>query len=112
MGDIRRATEAIAGSTALAAISRIGIPLLLAVVGWAATVVVGLERRVAVLESGRAAVNEDLGRRLTAIEVTDQRDRETLTQLRSDVAALLANQAATLRALDRLERAVERRDPR
>jgi hypothetical protein len=101
--------DRIAGSAALTALSRIGIPLLLAGSAWGADHLIGIDRRVAVLEQQRAGLAEDMTRRLVALEVSDARDRETMTQLRSDVAALLAQQAATLRALDRVERALERR---
>lgn len=98
-----------AGSVALTAIGRIGIPILLAVSMWGASHLITLDRRVAVLEQQRSGMAEDLTRRLAALEVADARDREVMTQLRADLAALLAQQAAVLRTLDRVERALERR---
>ena len=101
--------DRIAASAALTALSRIGIPLLLAVSAWGASNLIAIDRRVAVLEQQRAGLAEDMTRRLAALELSDARDREVMTQLRSDVAALLAQQAAVLRTLDRVERALERR---
>lgn len=101
--------DRMAGSAALTVLSRLGIPILLLVSGWGVRELVGLDRRVAILEQQRLGLAEDLTRRLGALEVSDARDRETMTQLRSDVAALLAQQAAVLRTLDRVERALERR---
>lgn len=106
------ALERIAGSAALTALSRIGIPLLLAVSAWGASNLIAIDRRVAVLEQQRVGMTDDLTRRLSALEISDARDREVMTQLRSDVAALLAQQAAVLRTLDRVERALERREAR
>jgi hypothetical protein len=106
------ALERIAGSAALTALSRIGIPLLLMGSAWGASNLIGIDRRVAVLEQQRHGLTDDLTHRLAALELSDARDRETMTQLRSDVAALLAQQQATLRALDRVERALERREAR
>lgn len=106
------ALERIAGSAALTALSRIGIPLLLAGSAWGADNLIAIDRRVAVLEQQRVGMTDDMTRRLAALELSDARDRETMTQLRTDVAALLAQQAAVLRTLDRVERALERRETR
>lgn len=103
------ALDRIAGSAALTVLSRIGIPLLLMISAWGANNLIGIDRRVAVLEQQRTGMAEDMTRRLAALELSDARDREVMTQLRSDVAALLAQQAAVLRTLDRVERALERR---
>ena len=101
--------DRLAGSAALTVLSRVGVPLLLAGSMWGASNLIGIDRRVAVLEQQRSGMTEDMTRRLAALEMSDARDRETMTQLRSDVAALLAQQAAVLRTLDRVERALERR---
>ncbi|MGG5819655.1 hypothetical protein [Falsiroseomonas sp. HW251] len=107
---MKRTLEAVAGSTALAALSRVGVPLLLAMVIWAGGALIALDRRAAVLEQGREGAAADVMRRLSALESADQRDREIIGQMRADLASLLAQQAATLRALDRVERALERRE--
>jgi len=106
----RHVVDAVAGSTALQAVSRIGIPLLLAAAAYGTTTLISLERRVAVLEQGRGDFAGEIVRRISSLETADARDRETMSQVRVDVAALLAQQAATLRALDRVERALERRE--
>lgn len=104
----RNIAEKIAGSAALAAISRIGVPLLLAVSTLAASELIALERRVAILELSRVETAAETGRRLALMEDSDRRDRELMTALRAELAALRAGQDATLRAVDRLERAIDK----
>lgn len=104
--------ERLAGSAALLVVSRIGIPALVGVSIWGGNALIGIDRRVSAIELSRAAITEERSRRINALEMSDARDREAMSQLRSDMSSIAAQQAATLRALDRVERALERRDPR
>lgn len=119
--------ERIIGNVALLAVSRIGIPLLLAAALGGSGFLFALDRRVAVLEENKAAAaeltsrrlaaleqteqraREDLARRMAAIETIDARERDALGAVRSDVATVAAQVAAILRSVERLERLADRR---
>lgn len=119
--------ERIAGNVALLAVSRIGIPLLLASAMGGSAFLFALDRRVAVLEENKAAAaeiisrrladmergeqraREDLARRMAAIEAIDARERDALGLVRSDVATVAAQVSAILRSVERLERLADRR---
>lgn len=68
-----------------------------------------VDRRVSMLEQVRVSTTDDISRRLGVLEAADARDREITSQMRADVSALLAQQSAMLRALERVERAVDGR---
>lgn len=101
--------DKIAGSAALAAISRIGMPLLLAAATWSAATLIGLDRRVAMLEGVGTTERAEVIRRITELEQSDRRDRELINAMRADLAAMRADQIATLRTVERLERVLAER---
>ncbi len=94
---VTRAAEAITSSILLAAVTRIGVPLLLAGMLWLLGSVVNGDKRVSLIEA-----------RLAAVETRVAEDSKSSAQMRSDISALLATSAATLRAVERLERLQER----
>jgi hypothetical protein len=115
---IKRAAEALAGSTALSAINNFVVPLALACIVWLASTVTVLDREVAVIREARVQGRADYDRRLADVgdeigKLRDQaaKDREQVSNLRADVAGLKSDSQQMIRGLERLERFMERFQP-
>lgn len=93
--------DRIAGSTALLAVSRIGIPLLLAWMVWATRDLIDVERRVAVIEA-RAEGSARQAQQL----------QDIVTRMDGRQAATEATMAQMLRSLSRIETVLDQRAPR
>lgn len=106
------AAESVAQSLVWAAVSRIGVPLILAlVVGgipahlmWAG----GVNAAIALAKADIAKVSEDVK---SMKEVAREDDKST-TQIKTDVAAMKQDVTAILRSLGRLEGQVDRMNER
>ena len=112
---IKKAAEALAGSTALSALNNIVLPLVTASVIWLAGTVTTLDREVAVIrqarEQGRADYDRrfaDLGEEIGKLREQAARDRESVANLRADVAGLKSDSQQMIRGLERVERFLER----
>jgi cell division protein ZapA (FtsZ GTPase activity inhibitor) len=114
MTKMKDVAEQVAGSVLLTAVSRvmmaIGVPVTIMVGAWVVKDLVALGTRIAVIEQGKP----DLLRRLEAVERQNQRDIEEASRLaarfstiEARLATLVAQQSATLRGLDRVERVLD-----
>lgn len=114
MTRVERVAERVAGNVMLTAASRLimamGVPTVLMVGAWVARDLVGLERRMTVIEQSRP----DVLRRIEAVERQNQRGAEEAARMaarfatiEAQLATLVAQQAATLRGLERVERVLD-----
>lgn len=112
---LQHTAENVAHSVWLQAASRIGVPLLLAAAMWFGSTVVSIERRMAQAEQA----DREMVRRVETLEQRREADlndyrqlerriQETTGTIRSDLAAIRADQAALLRALTRVEQNIDR----
>lgn len=92
-------TGRIAGNLLLAAVTRLGVPLMIPAVIYVVAQVVSADTRLQLIE-------QDL-KRVRDLEIRVARDAEITAQLRSDLAAMRASQDATLRAVERIERRLD-----
>ncbi|EHM03459.1 hypothetical protein HMPREF9946_00107 [Acetobacteraceae bacterium AT-5844] len=101
---VTRAAEVVSTNILLAAVTRLGVPLLLAGMLWLVSTVNDGDKRASLIEAKIASVEA----RVSAVEARVAEDGKSSAQMRSDIASLLATSAATLRAVERLERLQER----
>lgn len=76
--------EKINGNAALQAVSRIGVPVLLAATGFLASFVVEVSVRLTAVETSKAEMTAVVDRRLMLLEAEDQRARDALMLARRD----------------------------
>jgi phosphopantetheinyl transferase (holo-ACP synthase) len=111
---IEQAAQRVASSTMLMAFARlmmaIGVPIAIMIGSWVVRDFVAIERRVTVIEESKP----DLERRLLSMERHNQRDLEEaarmanrFAQIEAGIAMLGAQQAATLRSVERVERVLD-----
>lgn len=114
MTKMEKVAEQVAGSVLLTAVSRVmmavGVPVTIMVGAWVVKDLVALGTRMAVIEQGKP----ELVRRLEAVERQNQRDIEEAARMaarfatiEAQLATLVAQQSATLRGLERVERVLD-----
>lgn len=113
---MKAAAQGVLDSALIVMMSRfltlIGVPLLLAsMIGTAATLS-DLSRRMAVQEAQRATGREAINARLDRLETSDIRDRETMGNMASNLASVMATNQAILREVETMRREAILREQR
>lgn len=114
MTKIEQAAQRVAESTLLMAAARlimaIGVPVTIMVGAWVVRDLVAIDRRLSLIEESKP----ELVRRLDHVERQNQRDLEEAArmaqrfgQIEAGIATLVAQQAATLRSVERVERVLD-----
>jgi hypothetical protein len=108
---IETVARVVAENTIVVAVSRVmmalGVPMILASIFWVSSQIVSLDRRLAVVEEQKPEVQRRLAEaELNARRNIEEQMRQTqrFGQIEAGIASLVANQAATLRSVERIER--------
>jgi hypothetical protein len=114
MARVEDVAQRIADNTILLAAARVmmafGVPITILVGTWMVRDLVAIDRRVTVVEESRP----EMVRRVAALEQQNQRDTEEaarmagrFSQIEAGIATLVAQQSATLRSVERVERVLD-----